>query len=512
MRLRPFMPPSDGTRLPSSRLGRIVFGLLASQMGARVLAFALYLWLARVLPLGDTEPISGLSLYNLSVSTYGLLMAVVGDAGLRQLTLVAMGRRPHAANRLLGRYMVARGVVGVVVMMALLTWWTMTGRYGDTLIALALGTLLTSVDALNQQIKTVLRGLEDTKLDAAGSLLGRTASIGFVAVLLLSGVRDVRVILSVMLAAFIIETYYLVRGLRLGGVAIRWPRAPMLVVLPTLRAGMPFWVLAIFVEIMRRGPFLTLESWHGPLAYGLASNSFRLYESAMMVPVFIVTAFYTRVLRLADNRAPDARAAFVRDAYGAMHFLVLLLLAGPLLWAALERDTLMGILFKPEYAPGAPAFAMFTIWLLGSGLSNLVGNTLMAAGHARVIAMCAIGSAAASGLAIWQLLGQETHTLDAGTWALRTATIMAISEWVYYAFVLAAAMRFKLWPKPWGERRAVPLATRLALLGGSVGVALVGSVVARHGGWVEVAMWVVVGGTQVGLWAMGLRKVRALFR
>jgi O-antigen/teichoic acid export membrane protein len=438
-------------------------GILASsQIVARALVMALQIVLINVLPRDE---------WGLFVIAFGYfhLVGQFTDFGLRTHTLREVSTARSSAAHFVGELISLRLLIGAATLVVLLPAFHLLGYARETLLVLMVAGLGGILEYLSQNLKTVFRAFERTEFDALASLANRALLFVIVLGLIGWGRADALSVVGAMTAMALLELVFVVRLMRpLTGCVPRLAR-PSRRLARLLRSAAVLFLVTLSIDVVRRLPAILLERWNGRDAAAVYGTAGRLFEAGAFVPVALMGAVLPRIVQIA--RAASAKASgrqaggagasgvggaedhrfdiadgdqrrAAASAYGALVFVMFLILAGPLLFTILEAPRIVRLLFSEEYLDAVPAFRVLAGWLLAVAMANVAGNPLLVAHRERI--MLAAGVATAGLLALMMLLLVRGQSLLPAQAALAGAWSMLAADASLCLLMLAADWRLGL--------------------------------------------------------------------
>jgi O-antigen/teichoic acid export membrane protein len=299
---------------PSRRIARNTGVQIGGGIGAKLLTFAFYIFLAR--RLGDDR--FGDFVFSLSLA---LLVTSVSTLGTDAILTREVARRPAATRDLFWsgvtvKVTLGAAAVGIAVAVGIV------GRYGRPVeVAIGLFALTAVLDNLTKAIGAVFQAHDDLWPATLAQLLERgfVALAGIALVAAGAGLVDVAAIYVAGAAAGVA---YMARALRRRGIGpgpIRVPRARLRWLVVT---SLPVAVGVLFGAILFRLDATILSFIKGNEAVGVYGIATQLLESTLFISFAFVSAMVPTLARLGTDTRPSLGSAYE----GALKVLVTLLL------------------------------------------------------------------------------------------------------------------------------------------------------------------------------------------
>lgn len=371
-------------RLLASRFARNWSALVLSNVASQALGMLATIRIARLL-----SP-EGYGHYNL-IQVIANLSVIAAGMGLRQVIIRETARDTGStASLCLTALKVRLPLTALVVAGLLLYGWAVpiVGLPKSLLIVTLVISLLTW-----DLVESIAFGNErmdlSASINAVGSLLWAVA-IWFVPA---SWITPLTVIGAFALLQCV-EAIAYVAFIRSAGL-LRGP-ARLAPVVGLMRAGLPFYWLALLTAATNQVPVLLLGARSGPAEVGLYNAGYRLTFPLQVMISGAMTALYPGLAQLSQQNNDHFRSTVCRAALG----LALLGSAGALT-VSLLRSELVMVIFGSSYSVTADAIAFQVWYTVIYSLHVLVGTVLAASDRQAWLATLSSGYAAFSLPILW---------------------------------------------------------------------------------------------------------------
>ena len=343
--------------------------LTAASIGQKVLAFAYFLLLARVM-----EP-AGTGAYFLALSLTGLF-SVITDFGVTSVLIRDVAKDPAQAVRLL------RQGLGLKIPMCLIA---VAGTFGAVILLgynpeirllVALACLVMVADAFTLLFYGILRGFHLLKYESAGIFIGQfiTLCLGGAVLLILPSLP---LLILVLLCGSVFNMIFSAGRVasRIGWKAFVPQFSSELKKL--FWTAVPFALAGIFVKVYSTVDAMLLASFAGTAAVGVYSIAYKFTYAFQFLPMAFVAALYPGMSAVAKDR--EKLAQLLNEG-----FWYLALLAAPItfgLWAIAPDAVLLA---GEPYRQAAPVLTVLIFALIPLFLDFPIGSLLNAVGRQKI--------------------------------------------------------------------------------------------------------------------------------
>jgi O-antigen/teichoic acid export membrane protein len=266
--------------------------------------------------------------------------------------------------------------------------------------------------------QAVLQGIERMEFISLANIAGKAVNTGLAILMLLLG-QDVYVIalVTVLSAAVVLglEVYFLRRLNVIGTQAsvhasggtkqeasaeshvYRGRPFSFDAAVRMLRAGLPYLLSSLFLVAYGQVDVMVISLLLDDRAVGFYGSATQLFGTFLFVPTVLITAVFPTLARM-YTQAPDALPAMIRRSFNMMLVLSIPIGFGLLVIA----DSLVVLLFGPEFAKSGPVLAMLGLVLILTYQNMLIGQFLISTDRQALWTLVlAVATAATIPLDLW---------------------------------------------------------------------------------------------------------------
>ncbi|WP_352427939.1 flippase [Thermoflexus sp.] len=397
-----------------------LFGL-GGRLAIKALAFAFSVWVVRRL---------GQEAYGLYATAlaYVAAFAVLSDWGLAPYLVREIARDRRQAWELLPeaiglRFLLATGTIGLILGVA--RW---NGQPAVLLIGIALASLTLILYAVQGPLEAALQGLRRLDLVSAAGVVQQILFVGLGTGALLAGMGFYGLIGASLigLGAALGVTAGAARAMGLVRIrAPRWRTWPLL-----LRAGLPFGLIGLAVNLSYKVDTILLSLWWPPGIVGWYSAAYNLIFSIAILSNAINVALYPSMAALTD---PVALGPVIRRALGYLWALSIPFAVGGWILA----DRLIPALYGPAFVPSIPAFRVLMGVVPLMFLSEYLGYVILVRDREWVAARSLILSTAFNVTA--NLILIPRYGLMAAAWITVLTELLLVGQYAVLLHIVREA-------------------------------------------------------------------------
>ncbi|MEK7569270.1 MAG: flippase [Patescibacteria group bacterium] len=325
------------------------FWLSVSEVGSRLLKFALILYAARILGVSDW----GVFSYALGMAS---LFLVISDLGLNNLITREMAKKSEARFQYLSTAFfirIALLIIAIVIILAIVPQISDITTVG-ILFIVALGAAIDSVrDFLVSLHRAMERMEKETFIKISASLL--TSILGIMVLLRAPSIINLAyAYLAGSIIGLLIALYTLRRE-----ISDLTTHLSVDLVLPILKITWPLFIFGIIGVIMTYTDIAMIGWWKNSLDVGLYSVAQRLIQFLLVIPNLIAIAMFPVFSKLLTENPAELRPTLEKT-LAWMFLLGLPLFAGGIV---LGKEIIV-VIFGAAYAPGGPVFQILLLTIL----------------------------------------------------------------------------------------------------------------------------------------------------
>lgn len=408
-----------------ARVLRNAANLGSAQVVGKVVGLATTIILARVLHA------EGYGRYAAAVA-FGVLLAVLADAGLAYFTAREVARAPRAARRLLWTaYAVHLVLCGVVIAIGalVLPLFRFSGATAAAAMLLLGGAC---ADGMTAQALALFRGRQQMFVEAWVLSLGRVVFLG--AVVAVAFFAPTLVWAAAVTCGSSLVTAVLAAIAAARSVRPAFPRRHA--VLTFTRAALPFAAMGLLTQVFFRIDVLLLRIFGvADSAIGNYSAAYRVMEAPRSAPSVVASSFFPAAARLSreGDRRPLLRLSGKALALGV-------LLVAPVAVAfAVAPAPIIRIVFGGGFAHAAPLLRMLSpMPVLMAVNSLLIALVNAAGGQMRTMAIFALCSAVNVVANVLMIPYIGTTGAAIATVLTELVELVAFAVWIRTVFVPVA--------------------------------------------------------------------------
>ncbi|HXF68624.1 MAG TPA: flippase [Thermoflexus sp.] len=392
-------------------LRNTLFGL-GGRLTVKALAFAFSVWVVRRLGQDDFG-------HYATALAYVTAFAVLSDWGLAPYLVREIARDRNQGEALLTntialRFLLSLGTIGLILGVA---WWN--GQPLFLLWGIALASLTLILYAVHGPLEAALQGMRRLDLVSAAGVLQQLSFVGLGTGALLLGWGFYGLIGAslVGLVAALAMTAGAARAL--GLLHLRRPTVSLW--LPLLRAGLPFGLIGLAVNLSYKIDTILLSLWWSAGIVGWYNAAYNLIFSIAILSNAANVALYPSMAALSD---PEALAAVARRALGYLWMLSIPFAVGG--W--ILGDQLIPALYGASFIPSIPAFRVLIGVVPFMFLSEYLGYVILVRNREWLVARSLIASTLFN--LVTNLILIPRYGLMAAAWITLFTEILLVGQYV----------------------------------------------------------------------------------
>lgn len=344
--------------------------LTAASIGQKLIAFLYFALIARTI--GDEA--TGAYFIALALTTS---IGVLDDVGLTAVVIREVAKTPERTKELL------RNVIGIklitmpltIVLAFVLPAWRGFDTQTTMLVDLAIIVML--LDTISVTMYGVLRGMHQLKYESVGIFIGQTLTTIVGVVALLSGARDLRLLVVALIVGSgwnaVFALYQVVKRAGWGAFVPSYSQA-----LPILKVSFVFFLAGLFVKVYSYIDSFTIQEFLGNDAVGVYAVAYKFTYAFQFLPLAFVGALYPTMSALADMPAELNRTLMKAEWYLSM-------LAAPIVFGIFAlAPEIVDFFYSNEFAGAGPVLGVLIFVLLFIFLDFPIGSLLNATGRQTV--------------------------------------------------------------------------------------------------------------------------------
>ena len=356
----------------------------SASYGHVVVRNTIYLTVAQALTIPLSIAINAVAAYYLGAEAFGYAylastLCAVGFLAVgwgHEAVLPAVVARDHAvAAEMLGSSLAWRTVTSVIVYLMLATACSLLRYPAELQWALALTTLMYTLNTMVAGYKDTIRGLERTDIPAYAHVGQQViATILVVLVLVLGGQLNAVLLAQAVAGAIVLAV--IVRSLHsvgVGRISVRWSTVKALTA-----GGVPFLALGFAMALQPSIDALFLSKMAPPEVMGWFAVTRRLVGALLLPATALLGALYPTLCRLHGTDMDG----FKRATSGALHG-VSVLVAPVAIGCALFPDIGVALFSRTAFRPAEDNLRVISVFLALVYFSMPLGICIMAAGRQR---------------------------------------------------------------------------------------------------------------------------------
>jgi len=381
--------PADvpGRASTSRQVARGTLQLLSGQIAARLIDFALYLILARSLP------VEGFGLFTFALS-FVLLFNVVADLGVSTVMTREVSRAPDRARALVGHALVLKAGGGALAVVAILAAALALGTRGEAFVLVAVCGASLAARSTTLVFEGLLKATGRAGAVGTATFAGSLVGLATAGALLAAGIGPLAAAIAwgtgglvhLSLSAWLARRLYArTPGAEAGAPGAGTVRAPggaparALAAPPVLgrhamlREALPLALSWVFIALYFRIDAVMLQFLSGERAVGLYGGIYRIFEAFTMLAVAYRSVLFPVMARAADGPR-EALAVLCRKSI-RLHLVFTIAVA---VFVSFNARALVTLVLGQRYADAAPGLAILVWALPGSFMADTLLHLLIA--------------------------------------------------------------------------------------------------------------------------------------
>ena len=346
--------------------GRTIAKNASALLLSQVVTWVLTLLLTIIMPryLGSTS-MGKIALAN-SVWAIG---AMIVTFGMDTLLTKEIARRPEKAPDLFGITLWLRVLLHVGVFAAVWVYLSALRYPPETIVVVCMIGVASLFWSLTSACQATLQGLERMEYMTLGNIASKAVNTVFCAALLLLGQGVYAVAAVYVLSGAIAFVLQLTQVMRLCPLRVRfdWPAGRAM-----LRSGVPYLLSGFFLVLYAQVDVVVISLLVDEKTIGWYGAAGQLFGTLMFIPNVFITAVFPVLSRMYANTA-ESLPKLMRKSFDW-----LLLISIPMgLGLFVVADSLVSLLFGPDFAQSGPILALMGFVLILTYQNMLIGQFLV---------------------------------------------------------------------------------------------------------------------------------------
>ncbi|WP_301664510.1 flippase [Methanoculleus frigidifontis] len=389
-----------------------------AEIVTKFLAFLLIVIVARYL--GDAE----FGKYSFAFA-FALFVSILSDLGLSSLTIREIARRNDQAGEYFGTILIIKLALSIFSFTVLMVIINLMGYPSDTGLAVYLAGAYTILNSFNQFFRSIFRAFEKMEYELIVRIVEYLLIFALAMLFIIQGYGLIAIISAFLfgeIVCFVLSAALVVK---------RFTKPTFKYDLAFLRSivtkALPFGLTAIFVVIYFKIDTVMLSLMSGYAVVGWYTASYNIIEGlTALVAGSVAGVLYPIYSRKFLHSEEHLKRIYLQSFQ--IMFIVGLLIA---LFVTFFSQTIVDILYGPEYAPAAATLSILIWAFFIICISNMTSTLLNAVNMQRIVVI-GTGLGALVNVTL-NLIFIPQYGMVGAAWATVITEVLGIGLYLYYS-------------------------------------------------------------------------------